>query len=506
MRIANSFKNMIGSISSNFVTILLGFVAQLIFIRVLGTEFLGINGLFTNIISMLGIVELGIGAAIIYSLYEPLAKKDEKTIKSLMNFYKKAYISVALVVLSIGISMIPFLGYFVQVTVKVNLIAVFLLFLFDVVFSYLLSYKRSILYADQKNYIINIVHILSLIILNAIQITVLIITGNYYLYLIMRIIMRIIENITLQVIANKKYPYLKDKNIEKLDKTIEKGIIVRVKALFLHKIGGFFVLGTDNIIISKFFGIIEVGLYSNYFLIIKSVQMVFSGIITSTTASIGNLIVTAKSEEIYDVYKKIRFINFWISTFAATSLLLIMEPFIKVWIGAEFLLPFGVLVVLAVNYYFTTMRNTFSAFKDAAGIYYEDRYVPLIEAFTKVVFSLIFLRYFGLAGVFLGTIVSGLLLHLYSYPKYVYIRLFNKSYLEYLKEFMSYFVIFALVLVISFSMTYVIILDNNFLKLILNIVVAGLMPNLILFMIFRRSEEIKFLKVMLSKLLKRGSK
>ena len=272
MKTKKSIKNSISSVISNIIIITIGFVAKKIFIDILGTEYLGINSLFSNIISLLGIVELGLGSAIIYNLYKPIVENDKETIKSLMSFYKKAYHIIAFVVLILGLIIMIFLKNIVNdVTINTNIYLIFFLFIIDVVFSYIISYKRSILFATQNNYIINYIHILCFSILNILQIILLIKTQNYYLYLIIKIVMRIIENIIITLIVNKNYPYLKEKNIDKLDKKIEKDIFSKVKALFLHQIAGYIVTSTDNIIISKYIGIITVGLYSNYYMIIKNI-------------------------------------------------------------------------------------------------------------------------------------------------------------------------------------------------------------------------------------------
>ena len=178
MRTKNSIKNMIAAMSSNIVTIIIGLVAQAMFIRILGVDYLGLNGLFTNIISMLGIVELGIGNAIIYNLYKPIADNDKESIKSLMKFYKKSYHIIAGIVLIVGLIIIPFLPFLIEeVTVDVNIILIYLLFLIDIVCSYFLSYKRSIFYAEQKNYIVNIIHIGYTIVLNLFQLLILYFTS-----------------------------------------------------------------------------------------------------------------------------------------------------------------------------------------------------------------------------------------------------------------------------------------------------------------------------------------
>ena len=505
MRIKNSIKNTIAAMSSNILTIIIGLIAQAVFIRILGTEYLGINGLFTNIISMLGIVELGIGSAIVYNLYKPIANRDKETIKSLMNFYKKAYHIIALVVFIIGISIIPFLSYFIGETiVDININLVYILFIIDIVCSYLLTYKRSLLYADQKNYIVNIIHMIYLVILNISQLLFLYITKNYYLYLAIKIIMRILENIIITIIVNKKYQYIKENNIKKLDKKIEKDIFKKVKALFFHKIGSFIVLGTDNLIISRYLGIVTVGLYSNYYMIINALNTLFNQAITALTPSVGNLLVEKNSNKNFEVFRKVRFINFWIATFTSVALLIIMNSFITIWIGEAYLLSNLVLITLVINFFMTMMRNSYSTFKEAAGIFHEDRYVPIIESFVNIVASIILLKYFGLAGVFMGTIISGLILWCYSYPKFVYKKLFCRSYLSYIKETISYIILFILILIISYKISNIYTFYNIWVQLLYNIIVSLIIPNIILLIIFYKNDNLKYYYRLFKKLVKKS--
>lgn len=492
MRTKNSIKNSLVTFLANFLTIIIGLVAQAIFIKILGSEYLGINGLFTNIISILGIVELGIGSAIIYNLYKPISENNIPKIKALMNFYKKCYSIVAVVVLIVGLSITPFLPFFIdEVTIDINIYIVYILFVVDIVCSYLLSYKRSIINANQKNYIVNLVHIGYLVLLNFLQILVLILSHNYYLYLLMKIGMRILENVVITIISNKMYPYLLD-NDEVLDKTTKDDIFKKVKALFFHKIGAFIVLGTDNIIISKFLGIISVGLYSNYYLIINSVQVLFGQMITSLTPSIGNLLVEDNKNKNYDVFKKLRFINFWIACFTGTAILVIMDSFITIWIGKEYILSIYVLIVLVFNYYQKSMRNSYMSFKEAAGIYYEDRFVPLVESLLNIVFSIIFVKMYGLAGVFMGTIVSGLALWCFSYPKYVYKKLFNRSYFNYFKETFGYIILFCLIASGTYYLSTLVNISNSLLLFFTNVGISLLVPNLLLLIIFFKTDNFKY--------------
>ncbi len=504
MRTKNSIKNTIVSFISNLLTIIIGLLAQAIFIKTLGSEYLGINGLFSNIISMLGIVELGIGSAIIYHLYKPIAEDDTKKVKALMNFYKKCYHIIAFIILTIGLMITPYLKFFVgNVTIDINIYLVYILFIIEITCSYLLSYKRSIINANQKNYLVNIIHIVYLIVLNSIEITVLLLTKNYYLYLVIKIIMRILENVAITLLANKLYPYLKNNN-EKLDDDTKKGIFKKVKALFFHKVGGFIVLGTDNIIISKFIGIVEVGLYSNYFIIIDAIERLFGQLINVLTPSVGNMLVTETKEKSFEVFKRIRFLNFWIATFSSISLLVVMDSFITIWIGKKYLLESCVLIVLVLNYYLKSMRTCHVIYKDAAGLYYEDRYVPVLESIINIIASLILLKYFGLAGVFMGTFISSMALYCISYPKYVYKKLFDRTYLDYTKETLGYFLLFITLGLLTFKISSLIVVGNAYLQFIINCVIAILVPNILLLIIFYRTDNFKYYMSLLKKIKKRG--
>lgn len=491
----SSFKNMITAVSSNVLTIIVGLVAQAVFIKILGSEYLGLNGLFSNVISMLGIVELGMGSAIIYNMYKPIAEEDHEKIKSLMQFYKKSYRIITLIISIIGIMIIPFIKYIVDiesVTVGINVYLVYILFLLETICSYILSYKRSMLYADQKEYITNIIHMGYTILVNTMQLTFLYFTHDYYLYLIIKVMMRLVENIVISSYVNRRYSYLLDNNVTKLDSKTEKDIFQKIKALFFHKIGTFIVSGTDNIIISKYLGLVTVGLYSNYYMIINAVQTVINHIIQATRASVGNLLVTESKTKQFDIFNKIRFVNFWISCFSSICIFVIMDSFITIWIGYKFVLPTKVLLVLVINFFIVSSRSTYGAFKEAAGIFYEDRFVPIIESLLNIVLSIIFVKKFGLMGVFMGTIASGLVLWCYSYPKYVYNKLFGRKISDYIKETIYYFIIFILIAGFTYSLAILISFDNVYLQFISNVLIALIVPNVIMLLLFSKDENFKY--------------
>lgn len=495
MRSKNSIKNIIFSLILSVVTMLVGFIAQKVFLNILGTEYLGVQGLFTNILSILGIVELGIGPAMIYKLYKPLANNNKEKIKSLMGFYKNCYIIIAVVVTLLGLAILPFLKYIVgETSIDININYIYILFLADTACSYLLTYKRSILYADQKNYILDAVHIIYIISMNFIQMVMLSITRNYILYLIIKIVCRLLENIILTAITNKKYPYIKEKQVKQLSKHEKKSIYINLKGLIYQKISGVASQGINNIIISSFLGVSIVGMYSNYNLILQALNNLISQAFTSITASIGNLLTEMDAQKSYNVYKNLLFLNSWIFMFASIGVLCVIEPFITIWIGKEYILPFSVLIVLVVNFYIQGMKRTSNTFKEAAGIYYKGRLLAIGEALINIVFSIIFVELYGLVGVFLGNIISALIWFFYGYPKYIYKPIFKRTYIEYIKDYIPYVSMGIIVSIVTYFIVLFIQVENIWIKFLIDVISVCVIPNILYFLAFFKTKEFNYCK------------
>lgn len=494
MRALKSAKNIIVALISNTLNIVLGVVVQSIFLKTLGEEYLGLNTVFTSILSMLSIAELGLSSAIIYNMYKPISNGDKEKIKSLMQFYKKCYTVIIIVMLAIGLGISLFLKQIVGEIQEVqNLYLLYFLFLADVIFSYTIAYKRSIIYANQEEYIINIVHLIYLIVMNGLQIAFLYITHNYCVFLIIKLSCRIFENILISTIANKMYPYIKEKEVVELEKETKNGIIKNIKALFFHKIAGFIVSSTDTILISIFFeGLITVAYYSNYNLVLSAVTMILNQFLLSATASIGDLLTEGNKENNYNVYKKLNFLNFVIFIIGATGIACVIEPFIKIFFGEKYILGKFILISLIIKFLVQGMRRTLMAFKEAAGIFYVDRFMPILESIVNLVASIILLKIFGLAGVFLGTAVSSLLILLYSYPKYVYKPLFNKKWKDYYKEIAKNTIYAIIIITITMLINQVIKFENVFVQAIISTIIAIVIPIIIICIAFGKTEEFKY--------------
>lgn len=492
-RTEKSIINFIWAIIGQALGIGISFISRIFFIRILGSEYLGLNGLFTNILSVLSLAELGIGPAITYSLYKPIADNDTRQLKMLMQLYKKIYIIIGIVILSLGISLTPFLDLFIKEIPDItNLNLIYILFVLNTAISYFYSYRTNLIIANQKSYITTIYHYISLTILNIVQIIYLIITKNYIGYLILQIIATVIENILISKKAIKMYPYLKSKEKVPLDSSTKKSIIKNTKAMMMHKVGGVVVNSTDNILISTIIGLKEVGLYSNYYLIKTAVNKIIYQIYTSITASVGNLCASTGKNKQYEVFKSINLLTFWIYSFTSICLLNLFNPFIEIWLGKEYLFSKEIVFILVINYYISGMRKSVLTFREATGLFEKDKYKALIESLINIVASIILAKKLGIFGIFLGTFVSSVTTCAWVEPYILYKYGFNKKFSQYLNDYFKQ----VILTVIMASLTYLlcsIIKINLYLNLIIYGIISLIIPNVILYFIFSNTSEFKYL-------------
>ena len=496
-RTKSSIKNISFSMITQISTILLNYVCRYIFIKTLSEEYLGINGLFSNILTIFSLAELGIGSAIVYAMYKPISQNDENKIKAYMEFYKKCYSIIALVILVAGLLMMPFLNFFINDSASIdisNLNIIYLLYLIDSVFSYLYVYKSSILNAMQKNYICNQYQIICKIAMTILMCLSLIIFKNFLIYLIIQILFKLITNILISVKADKMYPFIKNTKGSKLNPDESKKIFKNVYALFCNQIGSVLINGTDNIIISKYISLVTVGLYSNYYLIINSVSNFVGQIFNAIVASVGNLSASACKENTINLFNKINFINFVISFFCIIMLTCCLNDFIELSFGTKYILDSTTVIVILINFYLLSMRNVIGTFKYAMGIFWNDKYSMLIRALINVILSIIFVKYFGLVGVFLGTLVSDLLTTFWLQPYALFKYGFNINVSIYFNCFFKYTLVSLIGVIIC-------ILINQYLNPILNIwaliidIILGLIVfTLIIVVLFRKNEYYKFYK------------
>ena len=369
-RTKSSIFNFSCAIVGQGLGLIVSFISRIIFIKYLGSEYLGLNGLFTNILSILSLTELGVGTAITYSLYKPLSEKDNNKCLMLMQFYKKVYTIIGIIILVLGFSITPFLPIFIKDIPNIkNINFIYILFVINTAISYFYSYKRNLIIADQNRYVATIYRYSMYIVTNLIQIIYLLLFKNYIGYLVIQILSTFIENILVSKKAEKMYPYLKKKNKIPLEKNIRKDIIQKTKAMMFHKVGDVVVNSTDNILLSSFVNLVSVGIYSNYSLIISAINTITSQIYSSLTASIGNLCASSSKKKQYSVYKNINFLTFWVYCFCSVCLFVLLNPFIEIWVGKEYLFDIKIVLVLVINFYLKGMRNSNLVFREATGLF-----------------------------------------------------------------------------------------------------------------------------------------
>ncbi|MCD7929405.1 MAG: oligosaccharide flippase family protein [Clostridiales bacterium] len=411
-RTQNTIYNFITGIGAQFITIIMNFVCRTVFINSLGKSYLGINSLFSNILSMLSLAELGVGTAILFKLYDPLARNDQSRIKVLMKFYKQVYRIIAIVITLLGICLIPFLpnlisDYNTLSTLGLNPIFIYLLYLFNTVSSYMFfAYRSAIIKADQKEYILNIVSYLVIIIQNIFQILSLIVFKNFIIYVLIQIVAGITQNIIYAIIAQKYYPYLSEKSNEQISKEEIKDTFNDCYALLLYRINGVVLKSTDNIILSAFMGLGTVALYSNYYIFYTTINTLFTKIFESFVHSIGNLHTTKQTLHEYLIFKTSVLIASVLGGTAFIGIFVVADEFINVWIGSEWILPQPFSFLMGLELFTLSLRILLSKYRNAYGLFQQAKYRPVFSVIVNLFVSILLVNYIGICGVLIGTIIA----------------------------------------------------------------------------------------------------
>ena len=490
-RLKNSVRNSLWGAISNIIATLLNFCVRTIFIKTLGNEYLGINGLFTNILYILSFAELGVGNAITYCMYKPVATNNQEKTKSLLKLYKKYYNTIGFIIFGIGILIISLFPYIIKEIPNIsdNLIIIYLLYLFETASSYFLSYKSSIIIVNQKDYICDVVRLVLSIIKSLIQVIVLIFTKNYILYLSIFVLSTLFTNIIIGIIANKKYPFILE-NAKELDNLEKKSILDNIKSLILYKVARVSLSGTDNIIISSIIGILAVGLYSNYSLIITAVSGIAYILLKGSISSIGNVNAIEKNEKKEELMKQILFVSGWLYGIITICLAILLSPFIKVWIGKEYLLNYS--AVLASVFYILIDGLEFSShtYISTLGYFKQTKFPSLICAILNIVLSILLGLKYGLFGIFISTSISKILTTSWFDTYVIYKYEFKKSPASYYIKHIG--ILFCVCL--NFTICYIItslIGDGTIILFIFKAFVTFIISNIIFVLLFCKTKEFK---------------
>lgn len=492
-RTKNSFKNIIFNNTYQLLNIILNFVIRTIFIKSLGESYLGLNGLFTNILSILSLAEMGISTAMLYSMYKPIANSDEKKLAALIGYYKILYTRIALVVLAVGLVILPLLPYIVNLEEDIGNIQVYyLLYLLNSVVSYLLLYKSSIAIASQKEYLIKKYDIIFLLIKVILQSIILIFFKNYIWYLIVQVVTTILANVFKSRKAEKLFSFIKQK--VELEVQEKKNIWNNIKSLLFYQVGNVVLNNTSNIVISILLGTVVVGHYSNYSMIITAVSGFTALIFTSIQSSIGNYNVTGDSEGKYLIYKVLNFIAFVIYGFCSISFIALFQDFITLWIGENYLLDNNIVIVIVLNYYIAGILYPNWCYRYTTELFNKAKYTIVICSIINIVLAVILGMAWGLIGVFAATAIARLTTTFWYEPYILYKNIFKKKIIKYfLKQLANIIILLIIILGLSFIFNFIKI-ENVFLRLIVKELICIITVLPIFFLLFRKTKEYIFLK------------
>ncbi len=488
-------KNIAFGYIGNLISTIMGFVLRTVFIMKLDITLLGVDGLYGSVLTVLSLAELGIGTAMNYSLYAPVAAGNREKIKSYMQLYKKAYLSIAGIVTVIGIAIAPFLKYIIKepgVLTTRELTIYYFIFLFNTVSTYFVAYKYSLVNAEQKNYIQTNIITITRLVTTVLQVIVILLTQSFLVYLLTAAIVELLQKIFANHYLNRLYPYLKEKNVRKLTQEETRPIIENTKALVYHKVGDVARLQTDNIIISTFINVALVGYISNYNMVLTAVSGFVNIIFNSVMSSFGNLIATESKEKQYQMFRVYKFLAAWIYGLSAIGFFYLLSPFIQICWGESMVLGSTIVFCILTDYYFKGLRIVQSNFKTAAGVFAADKYLALIQGAVNLVISIVLVQWIGLVGVYIGTIISGLIGN-FVRPYLIYQICFEKKVISYYLESARYLLVLLLSAGVMYPISAYFLKDIKISGILIVFMLIMMIVNLIYYLFFHKEEEFKYL-------------
>lgn len=485
--------NTVAGIGNRLCNIILSFAMRTVFIYTLGEQYTGVSAVFTDILTMLSLSELGIGTAIATALYSPLKEKNKAQIRKLMTFYKNAYHAIAFFILTVGLILIPFLNYLITDVPDIteSIYVIFIFYLIRTVASYLLIYKTTLVEADQKQYKIKGLETVCTISRYIIEIVALVIFRQFMVYLVLEVAGIIIQNVIVTTLGTKDYSYAFDKTDEKLTKEEIIDLFKDIKGLAMYKISGSIGNSIDNILISSVISTTQAGIFSNYTLIKKQIEVLLQQFFKALTPSVGNLATENNSEKQLHAFNRIYYISFIIVNFCSTSLFVLFRPFIYLWLGEEYLLSDFVSFIIAFDFFLYILLQAIASFRTANGLFVKGQYRPLIMSIMNVILSLLLIQKLGIFGTILATSICRILTQWYD-PyilfKYSFKGAFRKYYLVYWK----YILVFISGALLTYKVVDLVPAGGKLLSLVVNAIACIIIPNLWAVLFTFRTKEFKY--------------
>lgn len=489
MRAEATIKNSLWGLLQQFIICILSIFSRSVMINTIGIEGVGLNGLLTNVVAVLSLAEMGIGTAIIFHMFKPLAYHDEEKVSSLLNFYRRVYLIIAVTVFTVGLSIMPLMRYIVHDVSYSNsyVLRIFLLFLIQTSSSYLFTYKRSLLSADQKQYIISIFDLVMKIVTILGGIVILKMTKELSYYLIFLTLAGLINNIMISIRVDRMYPYIK-RNKNLLERSERKSIFKDVKNIFIGRMSSTITNSTDNILISALVGTIVTGLYSNYTIILNTLTSIMNQFSYAMMGSMGNMVVTETSEHIEKVLKTLVFIMFFIASFCSVCLICLIDPFITLVFGDNLLLERYVVYICIGVFYFSSIKIPIWIMVQASGLFKVDKYIAIAGSTINLVVSFVLGKMIGIAGILLGTICTYVIQYNLK-AVILYKKILHKNYMRIILITMFYFIIACAECLFTSFLVIKLPDINPYLRFIISGIIAASVPLIINCLLFRNRPE-----------------
>lgn len=490
-RTKNASRNIVYGVTLKAYQIIMPFIIRTAMIYLMGVQYLGLNSLFTSILQILNLAELGVGTAMVYSMYQPIAEDDSITICALMKLYRTYYRVIGAVIAIMGLILMPFVPKLItgDVPGDINIYILYLLNLGSTVLSYwLFAYKNSILQAYQRIDVISKVELGTNTFQYLGQLLVLWLFHDYYLYVIVMFLSQALTNIVTALYANKLYP--KFKPLGEIEIKKKKEINRRIKDLFTSKIGFVVVNFADTIVISAFLGLTSLAIYQNYYFIINSITCFIFIINNSICAGVGNSLLTESLDKNYRDYEKFNFILFWILCICVSCFVGLIQPFMKLWVGKDLMLSDGMVFLFCMYFLCNVIERSWSCFKEAAGVWHNDRFRPLIYGIANLIVNLLLVRYIGLYGIVLSTIVSCLFISIPWIAHDTFKLIYKRSIVGFLKQILGYIVIIIISAVCNYYICDM-IKRESFIWFIVKCIISVLIPNVLYLIINLKSDLMK---------------
>lgn len=496
-RLKNSALNFASGFLGRVLAILLNFAVRTIFIYCLNEAYLSVNGLYSNILTVLSLAELGFGSAMVYRMYAPVAVKDYQKTAALLQFYKKIYIIIGVVIFLLGLCVIPFMDYIIKDKPDISgLTLYYILFLVNTSISYWFSsYKASVLYADQKEYIKTNVQNTMAILQSGLQIVLLLLFRKYLLYLLIQLAGNIFLNLYVAHLVDKRYPEIQTYQGASLSAEERVQIRKDTEALVLSRFGHVALNGTDNIIISAVVGVLWVGRLSNYTLICDSVTSVLCQITAAITGSLGNFFATEDKHAGYALFKKVEFLNFWLYGFSFIALVTLLDPFIQIWAGERFVLGLPISIAIAINFFVAGYMNTLWVFRSTIGLFKQGKFRPILVAILNIILSIFLGKLWGVFGVLFATFLSRAAISLWYDPLILHRYGFEVSCKPFFARYFRRVLLLTTILIVMLTIRYVVLSSaTTVLRFAVVTMFTAIVPNAIFWLAYHRCEEYAYFR------------